>query len=142
MIAEIAVIGAALLGYEGWKRYKAGIPILPGSGYPVIPGHLYVITYKATGQAGAPTVVQAQSALDTSAPQLWTVYVTQPSTIPGSFVVTASFDGPGNTSVTTASLSSSLPGCTATTVQDMGAPTPAQVAQLTAAPTVIPPPGA
>lgn len=120
---ELALL--AIAGYVGYRVWSAR------GTFPVIPGHMYTITYKATGQAGAPTVAQAQTALDTSAPQLWTVYVTQPSTVPGSFVVTASFDGPGSLHVTTASLSSALPGCTATAVQDMGAPTAAQVNALT-----------
>jgi hypothetical protein len=78
--------------------------------FPVIPGHLYSLSYLVgpnLGQGAAPTQAAAQAMLDKCMPGLWNVVTTQASAMAGNFIIGATYDGPIATNVK----ASSLTGC-------------------------------
>ena len=123
---------ALLVGYEYFKKKKLAVG--PIGGFTMVPGHLMAISYQGGVAGTPPTQAQAQAALNAGAPGLYNVLSSQGSYVPGSFTVSAIFEGPSTMQESAASLTAgwSKPNSiVVATVQDFGAA--AQQAVATAA---------
>jgi len=121
MLGYILAAAAAFGGYELYK--KAALKLGPSKGFTMTPGHVMYITYMGGVPKMPPTQAQAQAALNASSPGMYNVVQTQESAIPGTFEVSAVFEGPAAMQESAASLTTgwSKPNSIVVqSVQDMG----------------------